>query len=212
MTDHWDDYAMLRTALLEHPMTVPPALRSSLRSYGSVQIEDLVEAEAVTVYLSPPTLASDNGDLPMLSVKDVRLGRPPSRYGSADTPGAVTVRSGDIAVVVGVGAAISVCTDGGILLGPGIHLVRCNPDTLDPHFLACVLRGAIDTDDGSPVDLYGIEVPRVPLAEQRRYGVAYARLCELEASWRRRRANIEQLVRTGIRGLATGALQPDPGE
>ncbi|WP_067804320.1 hypothetical protein [Nocardia beijingensis] len=211
MTDR-DDYATLRAALLDQPVSMPPALLPNSASHGTVLLEDLVEAEAVSVHESPLAVESVSGDLPMLSAKDVRLDRPPSRWGAADAPGAVTMRAGDVAVVIGVGAAVRVCVADGVLLGPGIHLVRGNPDTFDPRFLACVLRSAVDAADGFSFDLFQVEVPRIPLAEQRRYGAAFEQLTELESSWRRRRASIEQLVRVGIGGLAGGMLRPGPGE
>ncbi|SNY86094.1 hypothetical protein SAMN04244553_3804 [Nocardia amikacinitolerans] len=212
MTDGWNDYATLRAALLDQPMSMPPALLPNSASHGTVLLEDLVEAEAVSVHEAPPAIGSGGGDLPMLSAKDIRLDRPPSRRGSADGPGAVTVHTGDVAVVVGVGAAVRVCAEDGVLLGPGIHLVRGNPDTFDPRFLACVLRSAVDVADGLPFDLYRVEVPRIPLAEQDCYGTAFEQLIELESSWRRRRASIEQVVRAGIGGLAAGVLRPSPAE
>ncbi|WP_068057201.1 hypothetical protein [Nocardia xishanensis] len=212
MTDGWDDYATLRAALLDQPMPMPPALLPNLASRGTVSLEDLVEAGAVSVHESPAVIRSGCGDLPMLSAKDIRLVRPPSRWGAADAPGTVTVRTGDVAVVIGSGAAVRVCAEDGVLLGPGIHLVRGNPDTFDSRFLACVLRSAVDVADGLPFDLYQVEVPRVPLAEQRCYGAAFEQLTELESSWWRRRASIEQVVRAGIGGLAAGALRPSPAD
>ncbi|MBF6354018.1 hypothetical protein IU449_05540 [Nocardia higoensis] len=208
MTDRRDDYAALRSALLEEPLVTPPELIADATTRGAVAIEDLIGATALSVHQSPPTVGVGGGTVALLTAKDVRLDRPPSRWGSADTPGAVTVRAGDVAVVMGADAAVGVCSQDGVLLGPGIHLLRGHPETLDAWFLACVLRGALEAAEGRPLDLYQVRVPRIPLTEQRRRGAAFLGLVELESSWRRRRASIEGVMRAGIGGLATGTLRP----
>ncbi|MDN2495164.1 hypothetical protein FHY52_00280 [Nocardia nova] len=196
-------YAELRSALIEQPLADPPVLEPDPVAHATVSLEDLVAAEALHVYEAPPTVGG--GESAMLSAKDVRLGRAASRWGDADVPGAVLVRSGDVAVVMGTDPAAHVCTDDGVLLGSGIHLLRGSATIIDPQFLAGLLRAAIA--DG-PVDLYRVQIPRVPLANQRRLGAAFRQLAEVEAAWRLRRAAVEQVVRAGVRGLAAGALRP----
>jgi hypothetical protein len=196
-------YTELRAALIEQPVPLPPVLEPDPVAHDTVSLDDLVAAEALHVHEAPPTVGG--GEAAMLSAKDVRLGRAASRRGSADEPGAVLVRAGDVVVVMGVEPAAHVCAEDGVLLGPGIALVRGSATTIDPHFLAGVLRDAIA--DG-PVDLYRVRIPRVPLADQRRLGAAFRQLAELETAWRLRRATIEQVVRAGVRGLAAGVLRP----
>ncbi|MEU0545434.1 hypothetical protein ABZ319_36740 [Nocardia sp. NPDC005978] len=204
--DPQDGYPALRDELAG-VFPEAPALEAESGSHGTISLEELVEAGTVTIYQASPAAGADEGDSPVLSVKDVRLGRAPSRRGSAEMPGAVTIRGGDIAVAIGSAAAVRVCAEDGALLGTGIHLVRTNSAVVDPSFLAGVLRAAVEAEDG-PVDLYQVSVPRIPPAEQRRYGAAFERLNEFEAEWQRRRAVAEALVRTGFQGLAQGRLRP----
>ncbi|MTE14134.1 restriction endonuclease subunit S domain-containing protein [Nocardia aurantiaca] len=208
MTQDVADYATLRSELLAQPVCEPPALESYSGPHTVIPLEDLVEAGALTVYEVPPTVGVEGGETPMLSAKDVRLGRAASRWGNAAEPGAVTIRTGDVAVAVSTEAAVRVCEDEGVLLGPGIRLVRADVNAVDPYFLAGILRAAINASDGRPLDLYEVAVPRIQLAEQRRYGAAFARLTALETAYQRQRADIERLVRTGFGGLAQGQLRP----
>lgn len=198
-------YAQLWAELTQQPVPDPPVLEPESVAYDTVPLEDLVAAEALSVHEAPPTVAVGESDTPMVCAKDIRLGRPASRRGNSGAPGAVVVRTGDVGVVMSSQSGVHVCAEDGVLLGPGIQLVRGDADVVDPYFLAAVLRAAVD--DG-PVDLYQVPVPRLRPAEQRRIGAAYRQLCDLELAWQRRRATTEQLVRSGIRGLAQGALRP----
>ncbi|WP_280506237.1 hypothetical protein [Nocardia farcinica] len=208
MSDEADEYTALRVALLDEPLVLPPPLVRAPTGPGAVAVEDLVEATALSVRESLPTVGVGGGSVAMLTAKDVRLDRPPSRRGSAEVTGALTVRAGDVLMVMGADGAVRVCDRDGVLLGPGIQLLRGHPETLDPWFLACVLRAALEAADGKPFDLYQVRVPRISLEEQRCRGAAFRHLLELESSWRRRRASIERVVRAGVDGLATGTLLP----
>ncbi|MBF6258688.1 hypothetical protein IU436_16515 [Nocardia farcinica] len=212
MTDTGNPYATLAAALCAQPVLSPPALVAAPAVPGRVTLGELVDADALSVHEAPLMTGGDAGDTPVLSAKDVRLNRPPSRRGSATATGAVWVRRDDVALAFGPRSAVRVCREGGVLLGAGIHLIRGRVETLDPRFLACVLRAAGDAADGGPFDLYQVEIPRLPLAHQRELGAAFEQLVELESSWRRRRASIEQVVRAGIGGLAAGTLCPGPAE
>ncbi|MFC3965776.1 hypothetical protein [Nocardia jiangsuensis] len=196
-------YPALRARLLDRPDPGLPQL-APIEPPGAVTLGELVEAEMVAVRQSPPAVAM-GGDAPMWTAKDVRLGRAPSRAGDAAAPGAVTARAGDVAVLVPEGVA-RVCREEGVLLGPGIELLRADPSVLDPEFLAGVLRAAVE--DAGGVDLYAVPVPRLTPAEQRRYAAAFVRLRALEAEWLRYRDELDQLVRAGFRGLAAGRLRP----
>ncbi|WP_330182149.1 hypothetical protein OHB26_38480 [Nocardia sp. NBC_01503] len=206
--DSLADYVALRSTLIETAAVEPPALQSNTADYSVISMGELIDAEAVTLHEAPPTVLSETGATPMLSAKDIRLGRTPSRLGDADARGAVSVREGDVAVVIGTEMAVRVCTTDGVLLGPGIHLVRANSKAVDPYFLAGVLHAAAE---GNHVDLYQVSVPRIPLAEQREYGAAFAQLAALETAWQQRRSTMEHLIRAGFRGLAQGRLRPATG-
>lgn len=201
------EYPTLYAQLRVQDWTVPE-LQPDSTAPDTVSLEDLLEAEAVSIHESPHAVVSTEGDTPLLIAKDVRLGRAPSRWGSAGAPGTVLVRKGDVAVVGGSAPAARVCVDDGVLLGPNIQVVRVNSKALDPHFLAGVLRAAVEAADGQPIDLYRVAVPRRTLAEQRRYGLAFEQLNELESAWERRRTSVAELVRLGFGGLAQGRLRP----
>ncbi|GAB4587616.1 hypothetical protein [Nocardia sp. IFM 10818] len=208
LVDRIPDYPALRADILGQPAWAPPELRPDPAAHGTLTLEELVDAEAIVIHEAPIIVGSHGADLPMLTAKDVRLGRPPSRWGKDGVPGAVTVRSGDIAVVSGTEKAVRVCDQDGVLLGSGIQLVRVTSPAIDPRFLAGVLRAAVDAVDGNHLDLYQVAIARIPLAEQRRYAAAFEELSELEAHWHRQRASIERLVRVGFGGLAQGRLRP----
>ena len=203
-------YPVLYAAYTDRPMMEPPALEPDSATHGTLTLGELVEAGAVGVHRSPPMVISAEGSTPMLTAKDIRLDRLPSRRGEAGVAGAVLIRAGDIAVV-GRGRAVRVCAEAGTLLGPEIDLVRADPKTLDPGFLAGILRAAVDQETGADIDLHNVEVPRLPLGEQRRYAAEFTRLRRLEADWQARRSEIEQLARLGYRGLAAGRLRPVAG-
>lgn len=206
-----DRYPVLQSAYLARPVARPPLLEPDSATHGALTLGELAEAGAVDLHRSPPTVVSSDGTTAMLTAKDVRLGRPPSRLGDAGAAGAVMIRVGDIAVALQEGT-VRVCGEPGALLGPGIDLVRVDPGTLDPGFLAGILRAAADAEPDGDIDLHNVAIPRLPMAQQRRYATEFARLRRLEADWQARHRDIEQLVRLGYRGLATGRLRPVAGE
>ncbi|MFD7846999.1 hypothetical protein ACFV4K_29235 [Nocardia sp. NPDC059764] len=207
LSDPYGEYRSQCAALLDLAAWQPPVLEPDTASHPPIPFEALVDAGALEVHEAPPTVGSTGGDTPMLTAKDVRLGRAPSRWGSADAPGAITVRAGDVAVAISTEPAVRVCTADGALLGPGIRLVRANSG-IDPHFLAGILRAALEVADGSHIDIYEVAVPRIDPSEQRRYGMAFERLTTLETAFQQQRANIAQLVRIGFGGMARGTLRP----
>jgi SAM-dependent methyltransferase/predicted DNA-binding transcriptional regulator AlpA len=89
---------------------------------------------------------------------------------------------------------------------------------LDAHFVATFLRsdigalpvantlGAVSRDD-----LRRCRVPRMPLAEQCRYGDAFRLLLELESALRSLADVSEKVIQQTIHGLTTGVLAPDRG-
>ncbi|WP_306359214.1 hypothetical protein [Nocardia sp. CC227C] len=179
-----------------------------------ISLEDLVDAGTCTIHEAPVTMVAgtpdarspDGRDTLVLSAKDLRLGRAPSRYGDREEAGAVVTVAGDVIVSAD---AVRVCVDADLLLGPGLRLVRVHSAALDRQFLAGVLRAALSEADGKPVDLYQVSVPRIPPPEQRRYGRAFEQLIEFEDDWHRRRASTQRLLRVAVSGLAAGRLRPD---
>ncbi|MFJ4657942.1 hypothetical protein ACIP5Y_42305 [Nocardia sp. NPDC088792] len=212
LPDRSTEYEALCADLYAQPLPPPPVLGAGSGSRPSIPLVDLVEAGAVAVHEAPSTIPAVGGEAPMLSAKDVRLGRAPSRRGDADVTGAVTVRSGDVLVAISAETSVRVCAFDGVLLGPGIRLVRAEPAHVDPRFLAGVLRAAVEASGGLPIDIYDVCLPRISLPEQRSYGAAFEQLTALEDAVQRQRVTIEQLVRSGFAGLSQGRLRPITGD
>jgi hypothetical protein len=95
-------------------------------------------------------------------------------------------------------------------------VVRCDPATLDPYFLACFLRSetnrrqAAGTMGGTfRLDVRRARVPRMPLSEQRRYGEAFRRLMEFAGVADEVAAAAATATRTAIDGLTSGIFAPE---
>ncbi len=87
---------------------------------------------------------------------------------------------------------------------------------LDADFVATFLRSDIGTlpvantlGAVSRDDLRRCRIPRLPLAEQRRYGDAFRLLLELESALRSLANVSEKVIEQTIHGLTTGVLAPD---
>ena len=72
-------------------------------------------------------------------------------------------------------------------------LLRPDPAALDPWFLAGFLRGTANNRQASSyastatrLDVRRLQLPRLPLAEQRRYGERFRALAAFEEALRRR--------------------------
>lgn len=95
------------------------------------------------------------------------------------------------------------------------QVVAIDTDRLDPHFVAMFVRadalaapvanthGALTRDD-----VRRCRIPRMPVAEQRRYGETSRRLLELKAVAARLATVTEAVVAQTVHGLTTGALGP----
>ncbi|MEV6432491.1 hypothetical protein [Nocardia sp. NPDC051463] len=207
LTRDFATYTSLRTSVFAFRSPVAPELVARDGPRPTVSIGELAEAGALAVLESSPTLVAISGGAPMLTAKDIRLGREPSRNGDPGTPGAVLGQPGDVVVVAGGGhVVVSVRTDAA-LLAPGVAVLRVNPDVIDAHFLSGVVRAAVDAADSRPVDLFAVAFPRVPIGEQRTVGEAVAQLMEIEKAWRGQRLAVERMVRGGLSGLSSGTLR-----
>jgi hypothetical protein len=95
------------------------------------------------------------------------------------------------------------------------QVVGIDPERLDPHFVAMFVRADAHA---APVanthsaltreDVRRCRVPRLPIAEQRRYGEAFRRLLELNALATRLAAVTDAVVTQTVHALTTGALSP----
>jgi SAM-dependent methyltransferase/predicted DNA-binding transcriptional regulator AlpA len=146
--------------------------------------------------------------------------------------GALTVRSRDDTPRVGdvllrtqgrppvVAAAVKDSDDdaiGRFVEVPGIaQVVEIDDSRLDPYFVALFLRsdvaalpvantlGAVNRDD-----LRRCRIPRLPLAEQRKYGEAFRRLSELEQALAALSDLSAKVIDQTIYALTAGAVAPD---
>ncbi|MCA2210578.1 hypothetical protein [Nocardia rosealba] len=205
-----NSYVARRADVVAFSLPSVPELEIRPRVLPAVTIGELVGAGTVEVLESPPTLLPVDTGSPMLSAKDIRVGRSPSTSGDPSVPGAVTTRPGDVLVVTGSGPTIVRACAVSALLAPRVALVRANPAVIDHRFLAGVLQAAADNDDGKLPDLFAVGFPRMPLAEQRLTGDSVVELMALDDAWRRQWSAVERLVREGIAGLAGGRLSPGP--
>lgn len=97
------------------------------------------------------------------------------------------------------------------------QIVEIDETRLDAHFIATFLRsdastlpvantlGALSRDD-----LRRCRVPRMPVAEQRRYGDAFRRLHELQEIFTKLAKVSVKVIDENIHGLTVGTLTPEP--
>jgi N-6 DNA Methylase len=116
---------------------------------------------------------------------------------------------GDVVVsVVDRRIVPQVVTDPSVVLMPQRYLLRPNPDLLDPWFLMGFLRSSGEHSPTTThrLDLRRVELPRVPLQEQRRYGAAFRGLHELDRALRATAELGDEFLQAMTAGLAAGAL------
>mgnify|MGYP002620602694 FL=1 len=128
-----------------------------------------------------------------------------------------SVQPGDVVVPAGADRfdAFVVGPDGQRVPG---EVLRCDPEVIDPYFLACFLRSetnrrsASGTQGGTfRLDLRRARIPRLPLSEQRQYGEAFRRLTEVTNQIERVSALAADAVQTAVYGLTSGVLAPPRG-
>ncbi|MEU0960792.1 N-6 DNA methylase [Micromonospora aurantiaca] len=175
-------------------------------------VGELARAGVVSIRQAPMALSTVGGDRPVLTARDVRLGRAASGAGSV-VPGAVELRPGDVvALPPGRHAAVQVVADCGTLLGPQLLLFRADPQRLDAQFLAGCLRAVTATGRASSssarTDVHRMPLPRLPIEIQREYGRAFRMLSDFQQSAREVAELAESLVALGFSGLADGRLRP----
>ncbi|WP_433496835.1 HsdM family class I SAM-dependent methyltransferase [Sphaerimonospora sp. CA-214678] len=202
------------TALVKSLTSILPRV-SATQGHEPVMssIGELARAGVVTILQGPLKLPG-KGELPVLTAKDLLLGRAPTGR-SAVAPGLALIERNDVVapVVTGSGSIPRVMTEAGAVLGPQLLLIRTDPARLDPHFLAGCLRatGSSSFRLGSSMrlDPRRARLPRLPIDEQRRYGEAFRQLLAYEDATRALREISDNLVAAGIEGLFDGRLYPE---
>ncbi|WP_189217911.1 MULTISPECIES: N-6 DNA methylase [Streptomyces] len=155
----------------------------------------------------------------VLTDHDVLAGTAPSGTLPDTGEEPVLVENGDVVVPVLGGGAVARVVDeatAGAALGRNLTLLRPDPAALDPWFLAGFLRGTAGNRRASSyastatrLDVRRLQLPRLPLDQQRRYGTRFRALAEFEDALRLAGRLGEQLVRGLHDGLTDGTLAPD---
>lgn len=156
--------------------------------------------------------------VPVLTDHDVLAGTAPSGALPESDEEAVLTEPGDVVVpVLGGGSVARVIDDatGGAALGRNLVLLRPDPAALDPWFLAGFLRGTANNRQASSyastatrLDVRRLQLPRLALDEQRRYGAHFRALDDFERALRQAGRLGEQLVRGMYDGLTDGTVAP----
>ncbi|MFE1773797.1 N-6 DNA methylase [Streptomyces sp. NPDC059008] len=187
-------------------------------------VGELARSGALVLRSGGAGTAPAEGAPAVLTDHDVIAGGAPSgslpeapASGPAEEP--VLVRAGDVVVpVLGGGAVARVVDDAtaGAALGRNLTLLRPDPAAVDPWFLAGFLRGTANNRQASSyastatrLDVRRLQLPRLPLAEQRRYGRRFSDLATFEEALRLASRLGEQLVRGLYDGLTDGSVSPD---
>ncbi|UGY91835.1 N-6 DNA methylase [Streptomyces gobiensis] len=138
------------------------------------------------------------------------------RAGGADAEPAVT-QVGDVVLpALGRGAAYVVTPErAGETLGKPLYLLRPDPGALNPWFMAGFLRSTANTRQASSyastasrLDVRRLQLPRLPLTEQRRYGEHFRQLAAFEAALRLAGELGERLTQGMYDGLSDGTVTP----
>ncbi|MGW0884529.1 N-6 DNA methylase [Streptomyces sp. NPDC002671] len=201
----------LTTELTPPPATPAPAARWPLTTIG-----ELARGGALVMR------TGGNGGharVPVLTDHDVLAGTAPSGTLPESDEEAVLTEPGDVVVpVLGGGSVARVIDDatGGAALGRNLVLLRPDRAALDPWFLAGFLRGTANNRQASSyastatrLDVRRLQLPRLPLDEQRRYGARFRALDEFERALRHASRLGEQLVRGMYDGLTDGTVAPE---
>jgi hypothetical protein len=163
--------------------------------------------------------AGPAGGPPVLTEHDIATGGAPSGVlpeGAEEE--SVLLRAGDVVVpVLGRGTTTRVIdtATAGAALGRNVHLLRPDPAVLDPWFLAGFLRSSANsrqassfTSSATRLDVRRLQVPRLPLADQRRYGGRFRALTAFEEASRLAAGLGERLVQGLYDGLTDGSVGP----
>ena len=199
--------------------TVEPANGAS-GSPAMTSISELARSGAVVVrhQLGRKLGEADIQGTSVLRARDVVAGSAPSGV-VAEHDGFdqwTALQPGDVVVaVLDRRVAVRVISEPGALLGSQLHLLRPDQELVDPWFLAGFIRGSAGRwVSGSPLprlDIRRVEVPRLSITEQRRYGATFRKVHEFEDAIRRTATLGGELVRAMVDGLATGELRPENG-
>ncbi|MFD5032418.1 N-6 DNA methylase [Streptomyces sp. NPDC058405] len=180
-------------------------------------VGELARAGALVLHTGGTGTTAAATPVPVLTEQDVLAGRAPSGTlpeGAAEEP--VRTEEGDVVVPVLGGGAVARVVDAataGAALGRNLQLLRPDPATLDPWFLAGFLRGTANNRQASSyassatrLDVRRLQLPRLPLADQQRYGERFRALAAFEDALRLTGRLGEQLTQGLYDGLTDGTV------
>lgn len=198
----------------------PPAAITDSARWPTTTVGELARAGALVLRSGGAGTASGADAPPVLTDYDVKAGGAPSGTlpeGAAEEP--VLVEADDVVVpVVGDVTVARVIDEAtvGAALGRGLFLLRPDPSALDPWFLAGFLRGTANQRQASSyastatrLDVRRLQVPRLPLPEQRRHGAQFRALAAFEEALRLTERLGEQLIQGLYDGLTDGTVRPE---
>ncbi|MCX5312657.1 N-6 DNA methylase [Streptomyces sp. NBC_00154] len=212
---------LTETLRLTATLTPPLADLSDPARWPLTTVGELARAGALQLR----TGGSGTGPGPVLTEYDVLgstapSGTLPATPASTDGPPEepVLVEPGDVVVpVLGGGTVVRVIDEAtaGAALGRNLQLLRPDPAALDPWFLAGFLRGTANNRQASSyastatrLDARRLQLPRLPLAEQQRYGAQFRALAAFEDAIRLAGRLGGQLVQGMYDGLTDGTVTP----
>jgi SAM-dependent methyltransferase len=179
--------ALRRTAEL----APAPVAQGAPAHWPVTTVGELARAGALLMRTGGAGATSRGGGPKVLTEHDVVVGGAPSGVlpeGPDEEP--VFVEAGDVVLpVLGRGTVTRVAGESaaGSALGRNLYLLRPDPETIDPWFLAGFLRGTANnqqassyTSTSSRLDVRRLQVPRLPLPDQRRYGERFRALAAFE--------------------------------
>lgn len=211
------DLARTLDALAGHLPAFGAAADPPLASARRVSLDELTRNGALAV--QRPARSAAGPQRPAVTGADILHGATPTGQAAGDGP---VIEVGDVLVPMiarSVVARVATPAQVGARVGQNVHIVRADPDGLDPWFLAGVLsaaanvREAVRTSstmrDMMRIDVKRLQVPVLPLDEQRRYGQAFRRLVEFETALAQVAEQGRELARAISDGLSGGALVPE---
>ncbi|MFI9806264.1 N-6 DNA methylase [Streptomyces sp. NPDC052301] len=203
------------TLRLTAELTPPPAAPAPPARWPLTTVGELARGGALVMR------TGGNGGharVPVLTDHDVLAGAAPSGTLPESEEEAVLTEPGDVVVPVLGGGSVARVIDeatGGAALGRNLVLLRPDRTALDPWFLAGFLRGTANNRQASSyastatrLDVRRLQLPRLPLDDQRRYGARFRALAEFERALRHASRLGEHLVRGMYDGLTDGTVAP----
>ncbi|MFF3403798.1 N-6 DNA methylase [Streptomyces sp. NPDC002659] len=209
------------TLRLTGELTPAPAEPTEPAPWPATTVGELSRAGALVLSAGGSgTAAAGHAPVPVLTEHDVLAGTAPSgRLPEGPYEEPVRVEEGDVVVpVLGGGSVVRVVDEAtaGAALGRNLQLLHPDPAALDPWFLAGFLRGTANNRQASSyastatrLDVRRLQLPRLPLADQQRYGERFRALAAFEDALHRAGRLGEQLVQGLYDGLTDGTVRPE---